>query len=108
MVALGERAEDDWRPPVVMTVASTGEGIAEVVGEIDRHWAWLAASGERVRRRRRRARAEIETIAVTALRVRWGRLHGHGDLEKLADAVASGGTDSYTAADQLLAGQMGD
>ncbi len=108
MVGLGERAEDDWRPPVVMTVASTGEGMAEVVGEIDRHWAWLADSGERDRRRRRRARAEIETIAVTALRVRWGRLRGHGDLEKLADAVASGGTDSYTAADQLLAGQMGD
>lgn len=108
MVALGERAADDWRPPVVMTVSSSGEGIAEVAGEIDRHWAWLAATGERDRRRRRRAKAEIEAIAVTALRVRWGRLRGHGDLEKLADAVASGGTDSYTAADQLLAGQMGD
>ncbi len=46
MIALGDRPEGAWKPPIVKTVAHRGEGIAEVVEEIDRHFAWLGASGE--------------------------------------------------------------
>ena len=46
MLALAERPEGAWRPPIVKTVASRGEGLDEVVAEIDRHHAWLAESGE--------------------------------------------------------------
>src|ERR1044072_6236936 len=37
MIALGERPEGGWRPPIVKTVAHRGEGIADVVAEIDHH-----------------------------------------------------------------------
>ncbi|HYF71310.1 MAG TPA: methylmalonyl Co-A mutase-associated GTPase MeaB, partial [Nocardioides sp.] len=67
MLALAERPEGAWRPPIVKTVAHQGEGLDEVVAEIDRHRAWLESSGELERRRRRRARDEIEAIAVTAM-----------------------------------------
>ena len=55
------------------------------------HRAWL----ERVRRARaarrtRRARDEIEAIAVTALRARWGDVHGGAELDELAAAVVGG------------------
>ena len=43
-------AEGAWRPPIVKTVASKGEGLDEVVAEIDRHRAWLESSGELDRR----------------------------------------------------------
>src|SRR5690349_13857275 len=46
MIALGERDADDWKPPIVKTVAHKGDGVDEVVAEIDRHFAWLAESGE--------------------------------------------------------------
>ncbi|GEP34465.1 transporter [Nocardioides szechwanensis] len=102
MLALGERPEGSWRPPIVKTVAHTGEGIDEVVAEIDNHRAWLESSGEMTRRRIRRSRDEIEAIAVTALRKRWGDVHGRSELDELAAAVVAGDTDPYTAADQLL------
>jgi LAO/AO transport system kinase len=102
MLALSERAEGDWKPPIVKTVASTGDGLDEVAAEIARHHAWLAASGELTTRRTRRARDEVEAIAVTALRERWGDVHGRSELDDLASAVAAGETDPYTAADELL------
>jgi LAO/AO transport system kinase len=104
MLALADRPEGDWRPPVVKTVAVKGEGVDEVVAEIDRHRAWLESSGELERRRTRRARDEIEAIAVTALRARWGDVHGRSELDELAAAVVAGKSDPYAAADTLLDG----
>ncbi|MBO0847796.1 MAG: methylmalonyl Co-A mutase-associated GTPase MeaB, partial [Nocardioides sp.] len=92
-----------WRPPIVKTVASKGEGLDEVVAEIERHHDWLVSSGELTTRRTRRARDEIEAIAVTALRERWGDVHGRTELDDLAAAVAAGDSDPYAAAETLLA-----
>ena len=103
MLALAERTEGSWKPPIVKTVASKGEGLDEVVAEIERHRAWLEASGELGVRRTRRARDEIEAIAVTALRERWGDVHGRSELDELAAAVAAGESDPYGAAETLLA-----
>ena len=103
MLALADHGEGDWRPPIVKTVASRGEGMAEVVAEIGRHHAWLESSGELAARRTRRARDEIEAIAVTALRARWGDLHGRTELDSLAEQVARGQSDPYAAAERLLA-----
>jgi LAO/AO transport system kinase len=102
MLALAERPEGAWRPPIVKTVAQKGEGLDEVAAELDRHRAWLESSGELDRRRVRRARDEIEAIAVTALRERWGDVHGRTELDDLAAAVVAGCSDPYAAADELL------
>ncbi|HWJ67399.1 MAG TPA: methylmalonyl Co-A mutase-associated GTPase MeaB [Nocardioides sp.] len=102
MLGLAERREGAWRPPVLKTVASTGDGVADVVDALEEHGAWLRESGELQRRRVRRARNEIETLALTALRQRWGGV-GEGDrLDELAAAVVAGETDPYAAADSLL------
>ena len=103
MLALAERREGAWRPPILKTVAPQGEGVDEVVAELDKHAAWLRESGELQRRRTRRARDEVEAIALTALRERWGDVHGRSELDDLATAVAAGETDPYAAADALLA-----
>jgi LAO/AO transport system kinase len=104
MLALAERQEGAWRPPIVLTVAQAGQGLDEVVDRLDAHREWLAATGELERRRTRRARDEIEAIAVTALRARWGDVHGRSELDELATAVVAGKSDPYAAADELLAG----
>jgi LAO/AO transport system kinase len=103
MLALAEREEGDWRPPIVKTVASKNEGLDEVVAEIERHHAWLESSGQLAVRRTTRARDEIEAIALTALRVRWGDVHGRSELDDLAQQVAAGESDPYAAAETLLA-----
>jgi LAO/AO transport system kinase len=102
MLALGERPDGAWRPPIIKTVAQTGEGLDEVVAELDNHRAHLESSGEMERRRIRRARDEIEAIAVTALRARWGDVHGRSELDDLAAAVVAGERDAYAAADELI------
>jgi LAO/AO transport system kinase len=102
MLALAERPADDWRPPIVQTVASTGQGVDEVVERIEAHRAWLESSGELQNRRVRRARDEIEAIAVTSLRRRWGDVHARTELDELAEKVVAGATDPYAAADSLL------
>ena len=105
MLALAERPDGAWRPPIVATVASRAEGLDEVVAEMDQHLAWLTGSGELAVRRTRRARGEIEAIALTALRAAWGDVHGRTELDSLADAVVAGRSDPYSAADVLLGTQ---
>ena len=60
-------------PPVLRTVASKGEGIAELIDALDRHFRYLGASGELTRRRRARWREQILEVAEQRLRRRvWG------------------------------------
>jgi LAO/AO transport system kinase len=101
MLSLGSEA-GSWRPPIVTTVASTGEGVPDVLEAIDRHREMLQSTGLLAVRRQLRARDEIEAIALTTLRQRFADLHGHADLDQLAAAVASRTLDSYTAAFRLL------
>ena len=106
MLALGERRNPgDWRQPIVKTVAARGEGMSEVVEALEKHRAYLAETGLLTTRRRARAAAEIEAIALGVLRQRYGSVHGGPDspLYRLADRVAAGELDPFTAADELLA-----
>ncbi|WP_344046166.1 methylmalonyl Co-A mutase-associated GTPase MeaB, partial [Nocardioides panacihumi] len=102
MLALADRREGEWRPPILKTVAQTGTGLAEVVAAIDEHHDWLVRTGELARRRTRRAREEIEAIALDTLRARWGEVGTSAELDTLAAAVALGESDPYAAADKLL------
>jgi LAO/AO transport system ATPase len=105
MLGLGGRHSEPgaWRPSIVKTVASRGEGVDDLLAAVDKHAEWLESSGEAERRRRDRAAREIEAIAVTALRERFGEWHGGAGLDKLAAQVVTGETDPYAAADTLLA-----
>ncbi|MCU1621945.1 MAG: putative GTPase [Frankiales bacterium] len=101
MLSLGDRRTDDgWRVPIVKTVASKGEGAAEVVDEIEKHGEWLASSGRLAERREKRAADEVEAIALTSLRV---DLRSNGALQGLASRVVAGEIDPYAAADELVA-----
>jgi LAO/AO transport system kinase len=87
-----------WKPPVVTTVATSGEGVGELVRQLDRHWAWLAEAGERDRRRLERARDEITALAFGVVRTRLSV------SDELAARVADGTLGPHEAAEELLAG----
>jgi len=103
MLAMAQRAEGGWKPPIVTTTASTGDGIDELAERIGAHWAWLDSAGERDWRRRARAREEITALALAELRLRMGGLPGDSLLDELAGRVVSGDIDPYAAADELVA-----
>jgi LAO/AO transport system kinase len=77
--------------PIVSLVAAKGEGLPELMEAIDAHHRADTAA-----RRAARARAQILSLAQTRLRT-------HPDLDRLAQSVAEGHDDPYTAAEQLLA-----
>jgi LAO/AO transport system kinase len=81
----------ETKAPILKLVAAQGEGIPELVEAIDEFHR-----SDTPERRAARARAQILSLAQTLLR-------NHPDLDRLAEAVAEGGCDPYTAAEQLFA-----
>ncbi|MDN5851541.1 MAG: methylmalonyl Co-A mutase-associated GTPase MeaB [Actinomycetia bacterium] len=106
MLAPSSRPPEAWKPQILLTVASAGEGIDELAAAIDSHHAWLDAHGELTRRRVRRARDEIEAIVLATLRFRLADAPGGQRLDDLADSVVARESDPYSAADVLLEAVM--
>ncbi len=119
MLALGGRhsVAGSWRPRIVSTVASRGDGIDGLVVAIAEHGDWLDKHGERARRRHARVVAEITAVALARLRsfiVHSGASTGGSqavgdtaratvaDVDALADAVLAGEMSSHAAADSLI------
>jgi LAO/AO transport system kinase len=97
MIALGERSSSAWEVPVVKSVASTGVGIPEILDLLDKHFAWLAETGELKARRERRAAEEISALAIAALKRRLAAQEPEL-LADLAKAVVEGQLDPHAAA----------
>lgn len=102
MVAMKDRTDHEWKPPIVMTVASKDEGIDELWERIEQHFAHLESSGELAERRGARARSEVQAIVLEMLRSRLGAVDADGGLDALAREVAAGERDPYAAADLLI------
>lgn len=100
MLHLGEARA--WEPPVVMTSAQDGSNIEELLRAAEAHLIWAKESGALATRRRERAIHEITELALTKLRRSVGDLGDPGRLGTLADQVADGSLDPYSAASQLL------
>jgi LAO/AO transport system kinase len=83
------RAES--KAPILKLVAAQGEGVGELVEAIEVHHR-----ADTPARRTARARAQILSLAQT-------RLRNHPDLDGLAESVADGSCDPYTAAERLMA-----
>jgi LAO/AO transport system kinase len=93
----------DWVPPVVKTVASSGEGIDRLVGAIAQMKEWLEADGHLEARRKRYWRERILEMMRHAL-MRQMREHGLSDAELDAHAarVAYGQEDPYKLVPELV------
>jgi LAO/AO transport system kinase len=94
------------RPEVLITTATTGEGVPALLAALDRH---RAAGRDGLAAAARLARAEAQVWAIVSERLR-GRFHGAAAgpaTESTLRAVAEHRLDPYTAADRLLASLTG-
>lgn len=90
-----------WTPPVLRTVAVRGEGVAELADALERHRAYLVASGELERRRWHLARERVrEVVERTRHRVYWSKARLER-LDALAGRVRAGELSPYAAAHEL-------
>jgi LAO/AO transport system kinase len=90
-------------PPVVKTVAETGEGVEALLDLVVAHYAKAEATGALAERRLESARAELASIVNgrVAAALATGPAAARG--ASLAQAVAGGTKDVYGAAEELVA-----
>jgi LAO/AO transport system kinase len=91
-----------WTPPIVKCVATRGEGIADLVGALDRQRAWLEGTDAGASRKRERLTEELRSTLRESLVERISDDLG----ARIADAVAAveaRSVDPYTATDALIA-----
>jgi LAO/AO transport system kinase len=101
----GAEAAGVWRIPVLKTIASTGEGVAELARQLDAHRAWLRDSGEGERRKLRRSRDEVRARLCDLLVRGALKAHHSAELEGYYRSVAAGELSADEVA-RLIAGRV--
>ncbi|WP_224332426.1 methylmalonyl Co-A mutase-associated GTPase MeaB [Haloprofundus halobius] len=99
----GGDGEEGWTADVVETVATSGDGIDELIETLAEHREYLERSGRLTEKARTRYAEEIRTL----LREDTGSLleseiDRRGGMESFVDAVVARKTDPYTVADELV------
>ena len=95
---------DRWTPPVLPTVAVRAEGIADLIGAVDRHFAYLEHSSELRARRRQRLRERVVEVVEYRVRARlWHDDATNAWIEAKLPELESGTLTPFAAADALLA-----
>jgi len=91
-----------WRPPIVKTIASTGEGVDRVVDAVEEHMAYLTQSGLRRERQRARLRAELEAMVRDLVWQRASERIGAEAWERALARVMAREIDPYSVSEELL------
>ncbi|GAC1440831.1 MAG: methylmalonyl Co-A mutase-associated GTPase MeaB [Solirubrobacteraceae bacterium] len=95
-----------WRVPIVKTEAGRGEGVAELIEQLDAHRAWIVAEGTLSVRRRRNLQNEVIALATARLRrTLEQRLHEDAEFQGLLDDVVARRLDPASAAKLVIDGQ---
>lgn len=93
----------DWKVPIIKTVASKGEGIADLLDAIERHRAHVEETGTLEKRRARNLRSEVLGLAAARMRRELERrVDADPEVAGLLEEVVSRRTDPATAASRLL------
>lgn len=94
-----------WTPPVLRTVATKEEGVAELLGALDRHFHYLASTGALQERRRRRLRDRVVDVVEQRLHTRlWHDEATNAWVDAQLPALERGTATPFTVADELLRG----
>jgi LAO/AO transport system kinase len=103
MLDLSELPTDAWRPPIIPTIANTGEGVPELWEAVVAHRAFAEETGELLRRRTFRLREELREIVAQRLGQRAREICTGDRWESLTDSVVDRQIDPWAAADEMLA-----
>jgi LAO/AO transport system kinase len=91
-----------WRPEVIDTTATTGDGVAELWAAVARHRAYLVSSGQLAVRRADRLAQELRRVVLARTEVHVDELVAGEEFTTVVKALVAGELDPYQAADRLL------
>ena len=96
-----------WRPPVLLTTASSGDGVDGLWTALSDHRAFLEANGELESRRRRRLVDELNRVLLYLLERDVRGLAGGEVFETVKADLFARRLDPYQAAARLLEAERG-
>jgi LAO/AO transport system kinase len=102
MLDLSDLPHEAWRPPIVPTIGSTGEGVPALWDVVQQHRAHISSSGELDRRRRFRLREELREIVARRLEQKAREICTGDRWDQLQDGVIARSLDPWSAADEML------
>lgn len=91
-----------WTPPILLTVGTTGDGVAEVWKAILQHRGYLTESGELDVRRQARLERELRRAVIGELTRRAELAAGDDGYAEALASVRARKSDPWTAARRLL------
>lgn len=101
-LALHPYGTGDWRPPIIKTVATTGEGLPELLAAIGQFRAHSGA--QQSSRRRTRSAYRLRELVSQRFMARLEReVLTAGEFDAVVDRVAGRELDPYSAANDLVA-----
>ncbi|MBI4774377.1 MAG: methylmalonyl Co-A mutase-associated GTPase MeaB [Deltaproteobacteria bacterium] len=93
----------EWRPPVIQTVGTQGEGIREVWEAVKEHQAFLDEGGRREERRREQIRSEMADLVLKRLSQDfWSRWDEDPAFNELVKRVSLREMDHYAATELMV------
>jgi putative protein kinase ArgK-like GTPase of G3E family len=99
------RGDSLWDNPVLLTTASKGDGVPELVAALDQHFEHLTNSGELDRRRRKRLSDRTREVVDRATRKWvWDETRAEQLIAERLDEVVEGRLSPYELAAEVLDG----
>jgi len=99
----GSGESQSWTPPIVETVAKSGDGIEDLMTVLADHTEYLVESGQLEAKARSRYAAEIRTLLrEDASELLAEEIETRGGIDAFVDRVLDRKTDPYTIADDVL------
>lgn len=96
--------QEHWTPAVLKSVAVKKEGVSQVVGALDKHFAYLESSGGLHARRRARLRRRVVEVVESRVRRRlWSDAPLIAWLDEQLPDLEAGSRNPFEVADALLA-----
>jgi len=101
LLSLVKYSEGEWKPPVLRTIATSGDGVDKTFDKINKHIAWLASSkqGER-----RKLKLLEELILKTANEIFYEKIFDN-KMERVRDLALeclARKKDPYSAVEELM------
>jgi LAO/AO transport system kinase len=91
-----------WRPSIIDTTATTGDGVAELWSAVAAHRVHLESTGELATRRTDRLAHELRRVLLARSAARIDEVARREEFTSAVKALAAGEVDPYQAADRLL------
>ena len=92
----------DWKPPILKSVATTNEGIDEIVKTIEEHHSFLLDNDLFQKKRAEKLKLRIKDIVSERLTQKLWNTKNNNLLEKSLDDILSGKLSPYELAEDII------